>query len=323
MFKSLLNSIATALAVRFRFIVFFRMIRFLHQRKLFPRMASKTINFFDPNNLRRKTERSLTKTLVNQTGVYGEKFSLDLSEHIEFQTFFRGCFDRVAPEIVKKFPKELKINFLDIGANIGLVSLAAGKLGAEVNAFEPLPRNLEILSANFSLNKDLKATIWPLALTSYSATQKSKFLRIFSPEGNSGATSSNSSWNVGKKAPVEAFVEARTLDDCVFHYLVTKKNSVTVIKIDVEGMELSVLIGAKKILNHLSPLVILEWRPDLLSQIDKLELFNFLTSSPHYGVLEVQYSIDQSRLIWSDVNWQKPCENLAFFPIKMKEMLLA
>ena len=322
MFKSLINPLATALAVRFRFIVFFRIIRFLQKRNLFLEIAIKSVDFYDPNNLRRKTQKTLTKSLVIQTGIYGEKFSLDLSEHVEYQAFFKGCFDRVVPEVIKGFAGNLRVDFIDIGANIGLISLAAAKLGAEVTAFEPLPRNIQAFNANFSLNLDLGARIWPVALTSNSAVRDSNFMKIYSPEGNSGATSSNRSWNNGKKPPVEVIVETKTLDECVFDDLLFRNMDVTIIKIDVEGMEFSVLHGATQVLNSFSPIIILEWRPDRLSEVEKFQLMKFLTSRPNYGVLEVVYDISRSTLVWSEVDWQKSSENLAFFPMSLKDTVM-
>ncbi len=322
MFKSLINPLATGFAVRFRFIVFFRIIRFLQKSNLFSEIATKSVDFFDPNNLRRKTQKTLAKSLVIQTGIYGEKFSLDLSEHVEYQAFFKGCFDRVVPEVIKGFAGNLRVDFIDIGANIGLISLAAAKLGAEVTAFEPLPRNIQAFNANFSLNLDLRARIWPVALTSNSAVRDSNFMKIYSPEGNSGATSSNRSWNNGRKSPIEVIVETKTLDECVLDDLLLRNMDITIIKIDVEGMEFSVLHGATQVLNTFSPIIILEWRPDKLSEVEKFQLMKFLTSRPAYGVLEVVYDIPRSTLVWSEVDWQKSSENLAFFPMALKDTVM-
>jgi len=322
LFKSLINPLATAFAVRFRFIVFFRIIRFLQKSNLFSEIATKSVDFYDPNNLRRKTQKTLAKSLVIQTGIYGEKFSLDLSEHVEYQAFFKGCFDRVVPEFIKSFAGNLRVDFIDIGANIGLISLAASKLGAEVTAFEPLPRNIQLFKANFSLNVGLRAKIWPVALTSNSAVRDSSFMKIYSPEGNSGATSSNRSWNNGRKPPVEVIVETKTLDECVFDDLLFRNMDVTIIKIDVEGMEFSVLNGATQVLNSFSPIIILEWRPDKLSEVERFQLMKFLTSRHNYGVLEVVYDISRSTLVWSEVDWQKSSENLAFFPMSLKDTVM-
>ena len=322
MLRTLLNHLATRLAIRFRFPRFFQIIKYLNQRTFLSRYTSKLIDFYDPNNLRRKTNKTLSKSRVIETGIYGEKFLLDLSEHVEYQAFFRGCFDRVVPDIIKSFAGNLRVDFIDIGANIGLISLAAAKLGAEVNAFEPLPRNIQIFNTNFSLNSGLRARIWPVALTSNSAVQDSSLMKIYSPEGNAGATSSNRTWNIGKKVPVEVIVEIKTLDECVFEFLLLKKMDITIIKIDVEGMEYSVLNGATQVLDNFSPIVILEWRPDKLSEVERSQLMKLLASRNNYEVLEVVYDISRSTLVWSDVDWQKSSENLAFFPTSLKDTLV-
>lgn len=322
MLRTLFNHLATRVAIRFRFRRFFQVLKYLNQCRFLPRYTCKLIDFYDPNNLRRKTKNTLSQSLVIETGIYGEKFLLDLSEHVDYQAFFRGCFDRVVPEIIKSFDENLRVNFIDIGANIGLISLAAAKLGAEVNAFEPLPRNIQIFNTNFALNSGLCARIWPVALTSSSAVQDSNSMKIFSPEGNAGATSSNRTWNIGKKAPVEVIVETKTLDECVFEFLLFKEMDIIMIKIDVEGMEYLVLNGATRVLDNFSPIIILEWRPDKLSEVEKSQLMKLLVSRDNYEVLEVVYDISRSTLVWSDVDWQKSSENLAFFPISLKDTLM-
>jgi hypothetical protein len=92
--------------------------------------------------------------------------------------------------------------------------------------------------------------------------------------------------------------------------------------IDVEGMEFSVLHGATQVLNIFSPIIILEWRPDKLSEVEKFQLMEFLTSRPNYEVLEVVYDIPRSTLVWSEVDWQKSSENLAFFPMALKDTVM-
>ncbi len=320
--STLLNHISTLFAIRFRFRRFFQILRYLNQFRSLSRYTTKVIDFYDPNNLRRKTNKSLSQSQVIQIGIYGEKFLLDLSEHVEYQAFFRGCFDRVVPEVIKRFAGNSQVDFIDIGANVGLISLAAAKLGAEVNAFEPLPRNIQIFNSNFSLNSGLRARIWPVALTSNSAVQGSRLMKIYSPEGNVGATSSNRTWNIGKRLPLEVIVETKTLDECLFEFLLIKKMDTTIIKIDVEGMEYSVLNGATQVLDAFSPIVILEWRPDKLSELERFQLMNLLLSRHNYVILEVVYDFSQSNLVWRDVDWQKSSENLAFFPISLKDTLM-
>src|SRR3990172_10888864 len=56
-------------------------------------------------------------------------------------------------------------SFLDIGANVGLYSLAASELFGKVIAFEPDPRSLSLLKKNITLSKALTVSIAPIALS--------------------------------------------------------------------------------------------------------------------------------------------------------------
>ena len=140
---------------------------------------------------------------------------------------------------------------LDIGANVGYYSiLGARKVGShgKVIAVEPLIRNLFYLYHHTLLNKANNIAIIPAAcsdtvsLSTFSlgknfATGK---LADFGQEENSGA-----------KVP---FMVPTVTIDTIIQQLGTNPD---VIKVDVEGAELSVLKGAQVTLREAKPLVFL------------------------------------------------------------------
>ena len=214
------------------------------------------------------------------------------------------------------------MRFFDIGANVGIISLAVAKIGVEVHAFEPVPKNIESLRNNFSLNPGLVVTVWPIALVSNSEFDKSDFLDLFIPEGNSGATSSMLDWNLGKSAPKKIRVQTITLDELVFRNLAKNLTGLLVIKIDVEGMEHSVLSGATKVIELFEPVIILEWRPDRLSDFQKEMLKNFLLKNLDYDIVKVSFDFTTKKLFWMEVDWLTSSENLVFFPRAMRGILI-
>jgi FkbM family methyltransferase len=114
--------------------------------------------------------------------------------------------------------------FIDVGANVGMYSLWAAELGAEVIAIEPGPRTAERLRANVALN-DYAIEVIEAAATDTPGTVS------FDPDGDAVAHL------FGRLE-----VEATTLD------IVAGDRVVAGVKIDVEGAERLVLTGASKLL---------------------------------------------------------------------------
>ena len=123
--------------------------------------------------------------------------------------------------------------FLDVGANVGSYTvLAAGAVGAQVTSVEPIPRTFKHLQQNVVLN-GLAGTViaWRGGLSDSSGT-----LRFTTDLG-----AVNHVLGEGEREPAVE-VAVRTLDDLVG---VTVP---TLIKIDVEGYERPVLMGAARTL---------------------------------------------------------------------------
>ena len=138
----------------------------------------------------------------------------------------------------------------DVGAHIGSFALAAAQDSRvrSVCAFEPDPLNLVALRRNLALNGN-PALVYPVAL---SDTTERKTL-IHGPATNSGMSTLAPSASTGMsqhtsvaRPPLPTFeVECRTADDLVMQDAVPAP---TLMKVDVEGWEYRVLVGASGLL---------------------------------------------------------------------------
>ena len=118
----------------------------------------------------------------------------------------------------------------DIGANLGLFSFAAAGLGANVLAVEPDMWLANLIYQSASMNK-LPVTVVPAAVSDRHGIAK----LYLSPEGRA----SNSLSGMG----IAQNVIAITLDALLDNFAAPQ-----VLKIDVEGVEYSVLRGATRVL---------------------------------------------------------------------------
>lgn len=146
--------------------------------------------------------------------------------------------------------------FFDVGANIGFVSLAASRMvGATgiVFAFEPHPKTFSRLQENIALNAAENVRALNLAL---GATAMEREVYEY-PDQNIGRTSlilSNGGVSSGK-------AKVDTLDNTISAAGIPPAK---LMKIDVEGFELSVLKGATQFLQGSgSPILIIEVDEDM------------------------------------------------------------
>jgi FkbM family methyltransferase len=144
-----------------------------------------------------------------------------------------------------------KCIFWDIGANIGLYSIYAAKCkkNIKVYTFEPSTSNLRTLSRNISINKlQNKIFIIPFALSNF----KNKILQLkekqFTEGGALNAFGVNYDFS-GKNFSVENSYNTfgTSLDDLLKKGILKHPDY---IKIDVDGIEDLILIGAKKMLSN-------------------------------------------------------------------------
>jgi FkbM family methyltransferase len=134
---------------------------------------------------------------------------------------------------------------VDVGANIGLYSiLAASRLGdtGRVWAFEPSRESYDRLLRNLELNRC--SCVQPIQAALGDAPNRSSTLLSDAGYGDAYRYLSPASEHEPRGASGEV-VRETTLDACAAEYAI---NRIDFIKIDVEGGEYRVLLGAKETL---------------------------------------------------------------------------
>lgn len=198
--------------------------------------------------------------------------------------------------------------FLDVGTNVGLMSLYAAKLvgpTGRVDSFEPLPEIRRLLSSSIEINSFNNIVVHPIALGSEPA--RLKLYRHL--EVNRG--SSSLAWTGDEHETIE--IEVDTLD----HVMAEQPGQPTeMIKIDVEGWELEVLRGAAESLTQsYQPVLCVEF--SLLRPLHGGTYDDIMTLLEGYGYEAYQLAGSKSKaspLKVVDRHALPEHDNLFFFP---------
>lgn len=168
---------------------------------------------------------------------------------------------------------------IDVGANTGFYSLLA--LCAHENntvlGFEPDPNVLAILRQNIELNSlSSRMKIEPIALS-----DKRGEAKLYIPLQDHGLVESSSSLESGFKSEhsEEVTVPVDLLDNRI-----TQSTTITLIKIDVEGHEKSMMMGGEATIELHRPIVIVE----LLDTAD-FKYFTDLKNRLNYRAVKLQH----------------------------------
>lgn len=158
---------------------------------------------------------------------YGKKIILD--KHDKYQLSFR---DYQIPKIVINSIKNGQ-TIIDVGASIGIYTIFFAKMvgnTGKVYAFEPEPRNFELLKKNIKINGFKNVILENKAVSNVSGFVK---IEIANNIANHRITSDNSKTTFD--------VPSVSIDD----YFKDKSEKIDFIKIDTEGYDGYVLLGAK------------------------------------------------------------------------------
>ncbi len=181
--------------------------------------------------------------------VPGGEVKAALNDYVGRAAFYVGDLD---PKITWLCAQIVKPGdtVLDIGANIGLVTLwlstLVGKKG-QVHAFEPNPEVQKILAETLVHNQVSNVCLHPFALGA-----EPGFLELRIPKCNTGAASLIRHRDLIDSEGVE--VPVRSLSPIVEEEGI---KSIRLLKIDVEGFEAEVLKGGEAVLRGIRPEAIL------------------------------------------------------------------
>lgn len=169
-------------------------------------------------------------------------------------------------ESLTKFHKKNGL-IIDVGANIGNHAVFFGKVTqADVIAIEPEPHNAFFLALNIRINQ-LKDTVTVLKTA---VGRDQGLVRIqMNVANNFGSFTAKPEANPNSSSVIDAMaieVETQTIDNLIRINNINAKN-VSIIKIDVEGMEVEALLGAESVIKQSLPVIAVECfrHQDLLS----------------------------------------------------------
>lgn len=215
--------------------------------------------------------------------IFGYSFIVNpvIDKGIEKSIYFCGSYEMGTIYFLKKVLRENDI-YLDVGANIGVLCIAASKFvgrNGKVYAFEPEMEMFSILQENVKLNRLENIYCYNIACGS----SKQKMLIYKNLVVNRGSASLIKPQ--GDSSGVEVLVE--TLDD----FVQTKHiGDVRMVKIDVEGWELEVLKGAKALLSRSkAPIICIEYSH--LHQVHNgrlQDIYNYLLNINYYRIFRLK-----------------------------------
>ncbi len=199
-----------------------------------------------------------------EKNIDGVRFCFYTDSLISYYLFL-GQFENAEIAFMKKFLNEGDV-FIDIGANIGLFTIMAGrKVGSsgKVYAFEPVSKTYERLNENISLNKFSNCLSFHLALSNQKAS-----MTINTPQGWYDAHSTlTSTPSRGEGDMKTEQIEASTIDILISQY--REMGLAALIKIDVEGWERYVLEGGADFFRSKNaPTLMVEFADDNLQSLD-------------------------------------------------------
>jgi FkbM family methyltransferase len=163
--------------------------------------------------------------------------------HLVIRFWYLRLFLKLDPEMfyVKKL-LESKKRFIDIGSNIGMYSYYFSRSFSNIDAFEPIPE----ITYRLKALKSNEIKIHEIALSDSNSQ-----LDIYIPVVNGKPLNALASLEKRSGDVIKQNVEVRSLDSY-------KYADVDLIKIDVEGHEKSVLLGAEETINKCRPILIIE-----------------------------------------------------------------
>lgn len=242
--------------------------------------------------------------------IYNVNLKVDLSDHIASSIYYLGAYEAGTVSVLKRFLHHGDL-FLDVGAHIGFISCVVARFVGDsgfVYAVEPNPETFRILRENIRINS--LENVGALEVALGAEVGKARIYENADKAVASLIRPKDFSEDSGEKIVVT------TIDTLIENGIIRIP---TFIKIDVEGFELEVLKGARKLLSSPeAPILCVEFEQNRGNRSD---IYKFITSVNDYFLYRLKYGKSiPSRLIGiSEENQLQNYDNIFCFLDKHSE----
>lgn len=255
---------------------------------------------------------------------HGYRVRLDLSAALDRSTYFLARYRELETELVMRHVLRPGDQFVDGGANIGMLSLMAAHLvgpTGRVHAFEPNPAVYQRLLEHLDLN-ELRGVVTPyrLGLSNMEAPLR---LRIIDDGFESGTVATLPDELV-PRVTGELTIRVAPGDDLLADTLLPDRR--TLIKLDIEGHEAEAVEGLRTTIDSVQPVLLTEVIPERFSQSHPCRLFPVLMSRGYRcfeiglrksGVMRQELTLRPVRALSEliaqcDLLWLPPGESYGF-----------
>ncbi len=242
-------------------------------------LITKSIDYLSTQHTIKTTRLQLNEIRRRLgTGLYtydigrGLKIEFDLSQNLDaFMCDYLLRFGRYESEVESVLSRLITkdTTFVDVGANIGYFTVIFSRSARTVYAFEPVPAIFERLSRNLSINGCENVRALQLAVSKERAT-----LRLYESKISDGHDSTVRRFEHDRSI----LVDAVSLDEAV-----DPSAKDIVMKVDVEGSETDVLMGALGLVRsgRVSAIVV-EWSrriyPSVANLTERFALYSAMGS---------------------------------------------
>ena len=173
---------------------------------------------------------------------------LNIKEPMDQMIFFHGYYENKQIEFLIKTIQDFKPDlFIDVGANSGFYSLFIGKEfpKLKIKSYEPIKKTFSKFKKNIELNKNIES-IKKIRIYNFGLSDKKKILKMKALVKNNYIQQGG--FGVAQKNEDLSSLHAESAHFDKVDNNIKVQNKIIVIKIDVEGHELNVLRGMKKII---------------------------------------------------------------------------
>ena len=201
---------------------------------------------------------------------------------VEKPLYLTGTYEAGTLSVVDKCLREEDI-FIDVGANIGLMSIfSSGVIGSKgkVYSFEPVLETFTILKKNIEINKIRNINAFNIGISD----SKGKSFIYTNPYAGKGSSSFIKPPDQSESKEYEIIIE--TLDEFLISHHLT---NIRMVKIDVEGWELHVLRGAESLIRgSQAPIICIECSKLTGSNNDPGDIYSYIIELNNYMIYKLE-----------------------------------